>query len=60
MIQKLRDALTVQEEYLKKNTGKLYQTSESGPVRIEMVKALIEVIEVLQEEVAELKRSIAP
>ena len=60
MDQKLRDSLTSQEEYLKKNNGKLYQTSEAGPVRLEMVRALIESVERLQDEVAELKRSIAP
>ena len=60
MDQKLRDALTAQEEYLKKNSGKLYQTSEQGPVRLDMVRALIETVERLQDEVAELKRSIAP
>ncbi len=60
MDQKLREALTGQEEYLKKNTGKLYQTSEAGPVRLDMVRALIEAVERLEDEVAELKRSIAP
>jgi hypothetical protein len=60
MDQKLREALASQDEYLKKNTGKLYQTSDAGPVRVDLVRALIETVERLQDEVAELKRSIAP
>ena len=60
MDQKLREALAGQEEYLKKNTGKLYQTSEAGPVRLDLVKALIETVERLENELGEVKRSIAP
>ena len=60
MDQKLRESLASQEEYLKKNNGKLYQTSEAGPVRLDLVRSLIETVERLQDEVAELKRSISP
>ena len=60
MDQKLREAMAAQDEYLKKNNGKLYQTSESGPVRVDLVRSLIESVERLQDEVAELKRPIAP
>jgi hypothetical protein len=60
MDQKLREALTGQEEYLKKNNGKLYQTSEAGPVRLDLVKALIDTVERLENELAEVKRMIAP
>ncbi len=60
MDQKLREALASQEEYLKKNNGKLYQTSEAGPVRLDLVRALIETVERLESDIAEVKRSIAP
>ncbi len=60
MDQKLRETLASQEEYLKKNTGKLYQTSEAGPVRLDLVRALIETVERLENDLAEVKRSIAP
>ena len=60
MDQKLRESLASQEEYLKKNNGKLYQTSEAGPVRLDLVKALIETVERLENDLAEVKRSIAP
>ncbi len=60
MDQKLREALAGQEEYLKKNTGKLYQTSEAGPVRLDLVKALIETVERLENELGEVKRMISP
>jgi hypothetical protein len=59
MDQRLREVLTAQEEYLRKNVGKIYQTSENGPVRMDMVRALIETVEKLQDELAELKRSIS-
>ena len=60
MDQKLRESLASQEEYLKKNNGKLYQTSEAGPVRLDLVRSLIETVERLENDLAEVKRSIAP
>jgi hypothetical protein len=56
----LGEALATQKEQLKKNPDKPYRASEAGPVRLDLVRAPIETVERLENDLSPRMRSIAP
>lgn len=55
-IAQLRQKIADKEKELKEHEGKMVRSSPAGPIGIDLIKALFEVVEQQQRDIDQLKR----